>query len=530
MEGTRPLLVLLATLALAECALTGCGSPGAPHRHELIDSRDNYDPRSLDPALSTDVPTGRAVGYLFDGLTRFSTLTPRSSQRSPSAGTSHPTASHTPSISAAASLSPTASPVTARTVADSWQRALDPATKSGAAQFLFPIKGAREFNAGKATSRRRHRGARRLARSSSRSPSRSRSSSRCSRCPSRRSCPSTHRPTSANIPSAPARGSSSSGSTTTICSSPRIRRTSAARRRPIRCARASSPSRAPPSRNTRAAASTSCRSPRRRRPTGRRTRAASRCSCPRRRSSWCTSASTRRAGRSTDARVRQAINYAVDTDRIIERLVSGRGTHAAGVIPPALGGYDSTRKPYPYDPAKAKQLLAAAGHPNGIDIELWSSDGSALPHDRADGAGVPRRRRHSREARAARSRRRPRRGAKGADGHDHQGLVRRLSRRRGLPLSACSTRRIAAPAATSRSTRIRRSTPSSRRRAASSNETKRNATLPAGRLDRVRRRADGLSVLLRRAVRRAAVDQALRAAGDLQRPALDGRHHRRPPK
>src|SRR5262249_8884034 len=42
-------------------------------------------------------------------------------------------------------------PVTARTVAASWQRALDPATKSGAAQFLFPIKGAREFNAGKAT-------------------------------------------------------------------------------------------------------------------------------------------------------------------------------------------------------------------------------------------------------------------------------------------------------------------------------------------------------------------------------------------
>src|SRR5215813_8383752 len=70
MEGTRPLLVPVATLALA-VALAGCGAPGAPHRHELIDSRDNYDPRSLDPALSTDVPTGRAVGYLFDGLTRF---------------------------------------------------------------------------------------------------------------------------------------------------------------------------------------------------------------------------------------------------------------------------------------------------------------------------------------------------------------------------------------------------------------------------------------------------------------------------
>jgi ABC-type transport system substrate-binding protein len=74
-----------------------------------------------------------------------------------------------------------------------------------------------------------------------------------------------------------------------------------------------------------------------------------------------------------DPRVRQAINYAIDINRIIERLIGGRGTRAAGVVPPALSGYDSTRKAYPYDPAKAKQLLAAAGHPNGIDIELWTS-------------------------------------------------------------------------------------------------------------------------------------------------------------
>jgi peptide/nickel transport system substrate-binding protein/oligopeptide transport system substrate-binding protein len=72
-----------------------------------------------------------------------------------------------------------------------------------------------------------------------------------------------------------------------------------------------------------------------------------------------------------DVRVRQAINYAIDIPRIIERLISGRGTRAAGVVPPALAGYDSTRKPYPYDPKKAKELLAAAGHPNGIDVELW---------------------------------------------------------------------------------------------------------------------------------------------------------------
>ena len=48
-----------------------CAAPEGTDRRTIIDSRDNYDPRSLDPALSTDVPTGRAVAYVFDGLTRF---------------------------------------------------------------------------------------------------------------------------------------------------------------------------------------------------------------------------------------------------------------------------------------------------------------------------------------------------------------------------------------------------------------------------------------------------------------------------
>jgi len=72
-----------------------------------------------------------------------------------------------------------------------------------------------------------------------------------------------------------------------------------------------------------------------------------------------------------DKRVRQAINLAVDRATILERLISGRGRLAAGVIPPSLGGADTMRAAYPYDSARAKQLLAEAGHPNGIDVELW---------------------------------------------------------------------------------------------------------------------------------------------------------------
>src|SRR4051812_21537693 len=65
-NGTRPSLVVV-LLALAGA----CGGAAGGDRRTIIDSRDTYDPRSLDPALSTDVPTGRAVGYLFDGLTSF---------------------------------------------------------------------------------------------------------------------------------------------------------------------------------------------------------------------------------------------------------------------------------------------------------------------------------------------------------------------------------------------------------------------------------------------------------------------------
>src|SRR5258708_25272042 len=60
--------VLGAVLALAaSCAGSGSGGD----RRSIIDSRDTYDPRSLDPSLATDVPTGRAAGYIFDGPTNF---------------------------------------------------------------------------------------------------------------------------------------------------------------------------------------------------------------------------------------------------------------------------------------------------------------------------------------------------------------------------------------------------------------------------------------------------------------------------
>jgi peptide/nickel transport system substrate-binding protein/oligopeptide transport system substrate-binding protein len=74
-----------------------------------------------------------------------------------------------------------------------------------------------------------------------------------------------------------------------------------------------------------------------------------------------------------DVRVRQAINHAIDVRTILQTLLGGRGRLAAGVIPPVLAGADTARQPYRYDPARARALLAAAGHPHGIDVRLWHS-------------------------------------------------------------------------------------------------------------------------------------------------------------
>jgi peptide/nickel transport system substrate-binding protein/oligopeptide transport system substrate-binding protein len=64
---------------------------------------------------------------------------------------------------------------------------------------------------------------------------------------------------------------------------------------------------------------------------------------------------------------------------ILQQVLGGRGQVASGVIPHSLDGADKGRQPYAYDPAKAKQLLAAAGHPNGIDVELWCSQTAPYP-------------------------------------------------------------------------------------------------------------------------------------------------------
>jgi peptide/nickel transport system substrate-binding protein/oligopeptide transport system substrate-binding protein len=75
----------------------------------------------------------------------------------------------------------------------------------------------------------------------------------------------------------------------------------------------------------------------------------------------------------SDVRVRQALNLAVDVPTLLQTVMAGRGLQAHGVLPPGITGYDSTRAPFAYDPDRARALLAEAGHASGLSLKLWRS-------------------------------------------------------------------------------------------------------------------------------------------------------------
>ncbi len=70
-------------------------------------------------------------------------------------------------------------------------------------------------------------------------------------------------------------------------------------------------------------------------------------------------------------KLRQALNYAVDRDKIMNFVLKNRGMAAVnGPLPPGMPGFDSTIKGYKYDKDKALQLLSEAGYPNGKGLDL----------------------------------------------------------------------------------------------------------------------------------------------------------------
>jgi peptide/nickel transport system substrate-binding protein len=71
-----------------------------------------------------------------------------------------------------------------------------------------------------------------------------------------------------------------------------------------------------------------------------------------------------------DIRVRHAANHAVNRKLIVDKVLAGTGTLVNGVLSQDSFGSHPSLPAYAHDPQKAKALLAAAGHPNGIDITL----------------------------------------------------------------------------------------------------------------------------------------------------------------
>ena len=358
-----------ALLALTVLAACGGGESG-PERRAIVDSRDTYDPRSFDPALSTDVPTGRAVGYVFEGLTRFS-----------------PDAQVEPALATSWTVSPDGriwrftlrknvkfhdgSAFTAQHVIASFTRVLDPKTRGGRGWPLFPIAGATDFAAGKATSIRGLR----LANDSTIEITLTEPFAIFPKLLAM--------PVAAIVPSTvPADfGEKPVGTgpwklaewkhddfvrftrNDTYWGTKPVQDTLIARIIP-------EPSTAVaefesgnvdilyiPEAETKQWETGEKKALLQAAPVLR---------------MWYVAMNTTR-GPLADVRVRRAINHAIDTRAILAQLLGGRGRLAAGVIPPALEGADTLRAPYPHDVAKAKQLLAEAGFPNGITVKLWCS-------------------------------------------------------------------------------------------------------------------------------------------------------------
>jgi len=81
-------------------------------------------------------------------------------------------------------------------------------------------------------------------------------------------------------------------------------------------------------------------------------------------------------------KIRQALNYAIDKERITSEIGGGKLISASGLIPEGMAGYQPDDTNYPYSPEKARRLLGEAGFPEGEGlpvIQFWSSVTSKGP-------------------------------------------------------------------------------------------------------------------------------------------------------
>jgi peptide/nickel transport system substrate-binding protein len=78
-----------------------------------------------------------------------------------------------------------------------------------------------------------------------------------------------------------------------------------------------------------------------------------------------------------DQRMRQAVNYAINKESIVNDILQGTAVVAAGPTPPAFAwAYNDELEPYPYDPERARELIAEAGF-EGADLTFYVTEGGS---------------------------------------------------------------------------------------------------------------------------------------------------------
>jgi ABC-type transport system substrate-binding protein len=379
LAGTAAAVALGSILALAAGACRG-GDAG-PQRHTIIDSRDTYDPRSLDPAHANDIPSGRLVAYLYDGLLRFApdgSLKPDLATRWE---TSADGRTYTFHLRQGVKFHD-GTPFSAGAVVHSFARALAPDTHGVPLWPLLPIAGAREFAAGTASQL-------------SGVTAQDDSTVTIALAEPLAVFPKLlAMPVASIVPPSVPPGDGNALSEHPIGTGP-WRLASWKHDDYVRLARNdayfdgapkidSLEARIIPEKSTAVAEFESGNVDVLYIPEAEtrdwvqtdEKKALIQSTPPLR--LWYVAINTTH-GPLADARVRRAMNEAIDRRTILDQMLSGRGTLAAGVVPPSLEGADSTRRAYSYDPADAKRLLAAAGHRGGIDVELWVSQEPPWP-------------------------------------------------------------------------------------------------------------------------------------------------------
>ena len=75
-----------------------------------------------------------------------------------------------------------------------------------------------------------------------------------------------------------------------------------------------------------------------------------------------------------DVRLRQAVNYAINREDLIQYATKGNGVIIPALVPAQGFGYDADLAPYPFDPATARRLLREAGYAEGLTLSLIASE------------------------------------------------------------------------------------------------------------------------------------------------------------